>query len=168
MARVDATARETGGSAQNHRWLLAAGILCAAASLLHVAIIFGGPDWYRFFGAGERMARMAERGRVWPTFVTIVIAVVLLVWSLYAFSAARAYRHLSFQRTVLVLASTVFVLRGLAPLALLVIRPSMLNFFVLWSSTVILACGICFTIGTRQFWREAQSVSRASARNTPL
>lgn len=43
-------------------WLIAAGTLDALAALLHVACIFGGPAWYRFLGAGERMAGMAERG----------------------------------------------------------------------------------------------------------
>lgn len=36
--------------------------LSAIAALLHVGIIIGGPSWYRFFGAGERMARAAAAG----------------------------------------------------------------------------------------------------------
>lgn len=35
------------------KWLIAGGLLSAAAALLHIAVIVGGPDWYRFFGAGE-------------------------------------------------------------------------------------------------------------------
>ena len=42
--------------------LFTGGVLSAAASLLHLAVIAGGPAWYRFFGAGEGMAQMAERG----------------------------------------------------------------------------------------------------------
>jgi len=52
------------------RALLCAGLLTGAAALLHVAIIVGGPAWYRFFGAGERMARLAARGSAYPTLVT--------------------------------------------------------------------------------------------------
>jgi hypothetical protein len=37
-------------------------VLSAAAALLHIAVIVGGAEWYRFFGAGEGMARLAERG----------------------------------------------------------------------------------------------------------
>ncbi len=55
-------------------WLIAAGVLSAAAALLHLAIVAGGPDWYRFFGAGEGMARMAERGLLRPTLITLAIA----------------------------------------------------------------------------------------------
>jgi hypothetical protein len=42
--------------------LILAGAGSLAASILHLACIAGGPEWYRFFGAGERMARMAARG----------------------------------------------------------------------------------------------------------
>jgi len=37
-------------------WLIVAAALSGLAALLHVAIVFGGGPWYRFFGAGERMA----------------------------------------------------------------------------------------------------------------
>ena len=33
--------------------LVTGGLLSVAASLLHIGCIIGGPDWYRFFGAGE-------------------------------------------------------------------------------------------------------------------
>ena len=45
-------------------WLVTGGILSALAALLHLAVIAGGPDWYRFVGAGEEMARMAEQGSI--------------------------------------------------------------------------------------------------------
>ena len=34
----------------------------AIAALAHLGCIIFGGDWYRFFGAGEQMARMAEAG----------------------------------------------------------------------------------------------------------
>jgi len=45
----------------NVDYLKFAGTLSFIASALHIAIIIGGPSWYRFFGAGESMASMAER-----------------------------------------------------------------------------------------------------------
>ena len=59
---------------RSNKWLIAAGLLDVAAALLHVAITFGGPDWYRFFGAGEAMAQAAQSGSVRPTLITIAIA----------------------------------------------------------------------------------------------
>ena len=46
------TAAAAGRSVGNP-WLVAGGILSALAALLHLAVIVGGPVWYRFFGAGE-------------------------------------------------------------------------------------------------------------------
>jgi putative oxidoreductase len=50
------------------------------AALLHVLIIFGGAPWYRFFGAGETMAGMAEAGSPVPGLVTGAIAALLATW----------------------------------------------------------------------------------------
>ena len=41
------------------RWLLAGRVVTGVASLMHVAIIVGGPELVPLFGAGERMARQA-------------------------------------------------------------------------------------------------------------
>ena len=96
-----------------NRFLIAGGILSAGASLLHLGVIIGGPDWYRFFGAGEGMARMAEQGSWTPTVITLGIASVLAVWSAYAFSGAGVIPRLPLIRTALVLISGVYLLRGL-------------------------------------------------------
>ena len=97
------------------KWLIAGGTLSAIAALLHVAIIFGGPDWYRFFGAGEGMARAAERGSAQPAIITLGIAAVLAVWSAYGFSGAGVIRRLPLLRTALVAISAVYLARGLLP-----------------------------------------------------
>lgn len=46
-------------------WLIVGAVLSGVAALLHVAIVFGGASWYRFFGAGERMASAAAAGRLY-------------------------------------------------------------------------------------------------------
>jgi hypothetical protein len=68
--------------------LLAAGALTAVAALAHLACIAIGATAYRWMGAGERMARAVEAGRLRPTLVTLAIAVVLMVWAAYAFAGA--------------------------------------------------------------------------------
>src|SRR5690606_39322494 len=75
-----------------NKYLLAAAICCFAAALAHLGCIVFGGDWYRFFGAGEQMARMAEQGLWYPTIVTSVIVMALLVWALYGLSGAGAIR----------------------------------------------------------------------------
>lgn len=133
-------------------WLVAGGILSAVAAILHLAVIAGGPDWYRFFGAGEEMARMAERGLLRPALYTMAIASILGIWSAYAFSGAGLLPRLPLIRTALIAISAVYLLRGfvLVPLALL--RPELLSPFALWSSLIVLVYGICYAVGTWRAW----------------
>ena len=135
-----------------NNWLIAGGILSALAAILHLAIIAGGPDWYRFFGAGETMARMAERGLLRPTVYTIAIASILGVWSAYAFAGAGLLPRLPLIRTALVAISAVYLIRGLGLIPLALLRPELLSPFALWSSLIVLVYGICYALGTRRAW----------------
>lgn len=133
-------------------WLIAAAWGSVAASVLHIACIIGGPDWYRFFGAGEEIAQAAERGLWFPTIVTLGIATVLSVWALFAFSAAGVILRLPLTRTALVAISAVLMLRALAGLFGAFWRPDLSGNFMLISSLIVLALGLCFAIGTWQSW----------------
>ncbi|MEK6636891.1 MAG: hypothetical protein AABY88_02290 [Pseudomonadota bacterium] len=133
-------------------WLIAAGALSVIASLTHLAIIVGGPNWYRFFGAGEHMARMAERGAWTPTLFAVGIAAVLMVWAAYAFSAAGLIRQLPLTRTALILISVVLILRALAYFVRESWRPDLSQSFMLWSSLIVFVLGLCFAIGTWRAW----------------
>jgi len=137
---------------RSNLWLIAGGTLSALAALLHVAIIFGGPGWYRFFGAGEAMARAAERGSARPAIIAIGIAAVLLVWAAYAFSGAGAIRRLPLLRTALAAISAVYLARALAPVPILLLWPERMSPFVLWSSIVVLGYGIAYAVGTWTAW----------------
>ncbi|HYN47164.1 MAG TPA: hypothetical protein VES64_10780 [Allosphingosinicella sp.] len=137
---------------QGNRWLVAGGTLSAAAAVLHIAIIFGGPDWYRFFGAGEGMARAAELGSSRPALVTCAIAAVLMVWALYAFSGAGLIRRLPLLRTALIAISAVYLLRALAPLPMLALKPELVDRFAIWSSLVVLVYGLAYAVGTWTAW----------------
>ncbi len=138
-------------------WLAAAGLLSAVASLLHVATILGGPDWYRFFGAGEEMARAAERGSSMPGLVTAAIAAILAIWALYAFSAAGLVRRLPLVRTALVLITGVYLLRGLALFPLLALRPQPVDTFTVISSLIVLCYGVTYAVGTWLAWPSLRS-----------
>jgi hypothetical protein len=132
--------------------LVIGGVLSVAASLLHVVVIAGGPEWYRFFGAGERMAQMAERGEITPVLTTLSIASVLAVWAAYAFAGAGLIRRLPLMRTALVLISAVYLLRGLVLVPAFIINPGGVLPFVLWSSLIVLVYGVCYAVGTWIAW----------------
>ena len=125
--------------------------MSALASLLHLAVIVGGPNWYRFFGAGEEMARMAERGMIQPALITIGIAAVLAIWAAYAFSGAGLIGRLPLLRTGLVVISLIYLARGL------IIVPAWLmnreiNTFGWVSSLIVLGYGLAYLIGTWRAW----------------
>jgi hypothetical protein len=141
-------------------WLVAGGILSALAALLHLAVIAGGPDWYRFVGAGEEMARMAERGLLRPALITVAIAAILAVWSAYAFAGAGLLPRLPLIRTALVAITAVYLLRGLALVPLALLRPALVDPFALWSSLIVLAYGIVHAVGTYRAWPALAGAAR--------
>lgn len=137
-----------------NRFLLAGALASAAAALVHFGCIVFGAPWYRFLGAGEGMARMAERGERHPALMAAGIGAVLLIWALYALSGAGVVRRLPLLRTALCAIAAVYLLRGVAFVAIRPLFPGNSRMFWLVSSGICLAIGIVHTIGLRQCWRE--------------
>jgi len=146
-----------------NKWLAVGGSLSALAALLHVAVVVGGPDWYRFFGAGEAMDREAERGSLYPASVTLAIAAVLGIWSAYAFAGAGLLRRLPLMRRALVAITAVYLLRGLALFPALILRPDLVDSFALWSSLIVLAYGAAYAVGTWKAWPALSARREAAA-----
>lgn len=133
-------------------WLVAAAALSIIGALLHIAVIFGGPDWYRAFGAGEAIARAAARGSPTPALITLGIVTVLLVWSAYALSAAALLPRMPLLPWALLAIIAVVALRGGLIVAPGAWRPDLTAAFKFWSSLYVLAMALCFAIGTWQRW----------------
>lgn len=132
--------------------LIIGGLLSVAASVLHIGCIIGGPAWYRFFGAGEAMATLAEQGSMTPTLITLGIAAILAIWAAYAFSGAGLLPRLPLLRTGLVVISAIYLLRGLALIPALVINGADVMPFILWSSLIVLVYGIAYAVGAWTAW----------------
>lgn len=135
-------------------FLLAGAALSGCAALLHLAIIAGGPAWYRFFGAGEEMALAAAQGRIMPALVTAAIAAVLGLWSAYALAGAGAIARLPLLRPALILITAIYLVRAVAfPPAVLASGGAMTP-FVVWSSTICFGFGLVHLVGLAQRWRD--------------
>jgi hypothetical protein len=142
------------------RPLLVGAILSALAALLHVGcIVFGGP-WYRYLGAGERMARMAEAGHWYPPVVTAAITCILIAWTLYALSGAGFIRRLPFLRTVLLCIGAIYLTRGLATAALVPYFPGSTLRFWLVTSAVTTLMGILHLVGLKEIWPKVSTGTR--------
>ncbi len=133
-------------------FLLAAGTLSAVAAILHLACIYFGAPWYRFFGAGEHMALLAEQGSSQPTVITSGIVVVLCLWSMYAFSAAGVIFRLPLIRLALTLITLIYLTRGVAGFFLINSPMGRSPEFWLWSSAICLSFGVVHFIGLKQQW----------------
>jgi hypothetical protein len=144
-------------------FLLAAGWTSVAACLLHIGCIFGGPDWYRFFGAGEVLARAAERGSPVPAVTTAIIAAILAGWAAYAFSAAGSILRLPFIRTALIAIAFVLLARSTMVFVPSVWAPENRTIaFMFWTSFICFLMGMCFALGTWRAW-PTLSLKRGSA-----
>jgi hypothetical protein len=133
-----------------NRPLLWGGSMSLLAAFLHIAIIIGGPPWYRFFGAGEDLAQMAEQGSPIPGAITALIALVLMLWSLYAFAGAGLVRRPPWLRSILIIITAIYMLRGASLLPLVLFMPQVVDSFLILSSLICLAIGIIHFSGTRQ------------------
>lgn len=133
-------------------WLITGAALSAIAAMLHACIILGGARWYRFFGAGERMARAAERASWRPTVITAGIALVLFVWMGYALSGAGAIPALPLTRVALPGITAVYLLRGLLFIPVLSGAGKKITPFAIWSSVICLGYGLVHLVGTIQVW----------------
>ena len=129
---------------QKNKLLIAAAICSGVAALLHLGCIVFGGDWYRFFGAGEQMAQMAEAGHIYPTIVTLVIVTLLAIWSLYALSGAGVILRLPLLRLALCIIAAIYLLRGIAFIPLMPMFPgNSLIFWVVSSTTCFLSYTFC-------------------------
>lgn len=132
----------------DHPWLVLGGALSAAASVAHLAVILGGPRWYAAFGAGKRMVRLAERGAVEATLITLAIAAVLAVWAAYALAGAGLLPPLPFLVPILIVISGIYLVRAVAYIPLLVLTGAPVGVFAWVSSAIVLVFGLVYAIGT--------------------
>jgi hypothetical protein len=134
--------------------LAAGAALSAIAALLHLGIIAGGPSWYRFFGAGERLARAAAQRKWYPALITLAIAAVLCAWSAYALAGAGVIGTLPMLKTALVGITVVYLVRGLGYAPLILANGGKVTPFVVWSSLICLGYGLVHLLGLVQRWPE--------------
>jgi hypothetical protein len=131
--------------------------LAAAASfaiaILHLAIIFLGPEAYTAFGAPDLAALEAQGSRT-PDLLTLVLVVVFTLFGLYALSGAGVIRRLLFLAVGLIAIGTIYTLRGLGviPDLLQLARGAAIPVRQIVFSLVSLGIGLLYLMGTVRRW----------------
>ncbi len=135
--------------------LFIAGLHSMGVSALHLLMIPFGSQAYRFFGAGERMAREADAGLWIPHIITFIIAMVFLLFGMYAWSGTGFIRKLPFLKPVLLAITGIYILRGIAlfpEVYFYFIATHPLRFIIF--SGAALWIGVFYVFGLKQNWQE--------------
>lgn len=150
------------------RLLKLGGVLSALVAVLHVAITFVGGPAYRYFGAGEGMARLAEQGSAIPALITSLLTIVFATWAAYAFSGVGLLPRLPLLRTALVAIGSVYTARGLllVPQAawFLAGHREAVPIRQLGFSLAALTLGLAYLIGTHRAWARLRPTAPAQRR----
>lgn len=129
-------------------------VFSAIAAALHFACVFWGAPGFRFLGAGEPIAQMAEVGHWYPNFIAFAIGTLLTVWAVYALSGAGLLVQLPFARLVLSAITGVYLARALAFPLLKPAFPGNSDTFWLVTSSICLVIGLIHLLGLRQVWSQ--------------
>ena len=142
-------------------WLLGAGICSVAVAVLHVVVIVVGAQAYRYFGAGEQLAGLAEHGSPIPALVTAGIVVVFAVFGWYGFAGAGLGARPPALRWALVCVSGIALARGLPvvpQVAVLATHPSPVAQREVVFSSASLLLGLLYAVGTWRRWNWLREV----------
>jgi len=136
----------------------AASLLSVLLVVLHLGIIWMGAPAYRYFGAGEAMARLAEQGSHIPGLVTLAATALFALAALYPLSAAGWAPRLPFLRHGLACIAAVYTLRGSLLVLQLARRGSMeLPVRELVFSAVSLTVGLVYVAALASVWGKLRS-----------
>ncbi len=132
------------------------GLVAIAGALLHIAIMFGGPEWYAFFGAPSGLVELARIGHPRAAISCLIIATFLFILAAYAFSGANVIRRLPLLRPMLAIIGVVLISRGALFIPMIMWRPDSLaricdcqsvDTFIVVTSILCLAMGISYAAG---------------------
>ena len=132
--------------------LMIAGVSTIIVGVMYLAVIVGGPDWYRLVGLGELTASQVEQGMFRPQALTFVLAITLITWGCYAFSGAGILKRLPLLKPSLVWITIIFLIRGVAFVPAYLFNPESVDNLIIVSSFLCLTFGVTYAIGLREVW----------------
>ncbi len=132
--------------------LYLASALTFCAALLHFACLYWGAAGFRFLGAGESLVKKAEAGHWYPKFTALFIGLILTIFAIYAFCAARGAPRLAFSQILLTLVAALFLIRALAFPLIKSRFAGNSDLFWYVSSSCCLVIGSLYALGVYSFY----------------
>ncbi|MDC8758954.1 hypothetical protein [Janthinobacterium fluminis] len=129
--------------------LIGAASLSVLVALLHVYVIVQGAWAYRYFGAGEKIATMAEQGSWFPALLTAGVTLVFMIFAAYYLSGASVVPALPFLRLAMAAIAAIYTLRGIMVVAAVFMH---LTPFEIGSSLASLAIGLVHCAALALTW----------------
>lgn len=133
----------------NPAWVYLAATISLVGVAIHIGAIFGGADWYQFFGASPSIVESARSGTLLAPVAAAIIAALMGLCAAYAFSAIGLIRRLPLLRLMLAGMASVCLLRALVLLPLAVTHPELRNTFEVVAAIVWGVAGLGFVVGYR-------------------
>jgi|WetSurMetagenome_2_1015567.scaffolds.fasta_scaffold19149_6 putative oxidoreductase len=137
-------------------YLQIGGLFSLVFSLFQVCGVFMPPSIIIYFGGPVKL--QVENPALFG-LVCVVLGVIIAVVGLYALSGAGKFRRLPFLRTVLVVVTTVFILRGLFIIPILKImftHPEKDVFRFIVFSIIALGIGVIHLIGVIKLFKHGR------------
>lgn len=123
--------------------------IALAGVAIHIGAIFGGPSWFRFFGAPPQVIASAEQGTWLAPVGSLVIAGLMGLCGWYGASALGWVRRPWLQRPGLACMASVCIARALILPILAFKVPQLINTFEIVAALIWLLAGIGLAAGFR-------------------
>ena len=133
-----------------------AGIINFILSLGHLASLIRARQVFEAGGVGKEMAELSQIHPSLPYLLTVMVAIVLFVFGLYAFSADGRIRKLPLLKPVIFGIASLFILRTFMGIAEMIFRGGVHIPLELCYSSGSLAIGLLYLLGGLKKWRKIQ------------
>ena len=131
--------------------LISAGIIASASAIWHLLCLWGGPSWFAFARAPQQIIDSAQQGTLLAPIGTIIVAGLMFLCTVFAFSAAGLIRKLPLVKPALMTIAMLCTLRGLIAIPVFITATG-LDLWQIIASMVWLYVGIGFIAGSIEIY----------------
>jgi putative oxidoreductase len=153
------------GLPKKNTYLIIGGFFCLCFTVFQLSAIVWTRDMLVYFGGPVKMQSENPYGYI---LLCIFIALLVAAAGLYSFSGAGKFRHLPLLKTMLIIITVVFILRGMMIVSDIIIinqHPELnLIRFVVYS-LISLVIGIIYLVGLIKLFRQNKIESIPKTKN---